>query len=241
MLSHDCSCLVGSASAGQSPEQASRDKDDNSESDHVIDVVREQLREQLKECGIKLQRLSIEEMKICDEKVRKEMEGAAIMSASAFAQQSVLKQKAAVAAAEADVAAMARRVKEDSTNSIAVNAAKAELESAKLRAQAIELEARAKAKALEFEAEVLSAHPALVQLRIAEAQYKALGSSRVTIMSPDLKDSPYAFMEQGINGATMRFPVGQGFSAAGAGGAGADGTAPIIMNGLPKSTKNAIH
>ena len=159
----------------------------------ITDRVREELAHHLDDCGLKLVRFNIEEAKVLDEELAKEMAKQSLVAATASAQQAVIEQKAAVAKSNAELEAMARRVQQDQENAIKVSSAQADLEAAKLRAQAAVVEAEARQKAWEFEGSQYQKYPELLQLKIAQLQAESLRQSTLTIVAPEIADTPFCF------------------------------------------------
>ena len=177
--------------------RSSRDDDDGaaaagkeSAADHIVDHVKDELREHLKECGLGLVRFNIEEARVLDETIAREMAKQSLVAATANAEQAVLKQNTAIAKSRAELDAMSRRVQQEQENQIKIAAARADLEAARLRAEALVVEAEARQRASTMEAEVLTKYPALLQLRLAEHQAAALRGSNVSIIAPDFAHSP---------------------------------------------------
>jgi regulator of protease activity HflC (stomatin/prohibitin superfamily) len=161
-------------------------------------MVRDELRRHLVECGLELVRFNVEEAKVLDEEISREMSRQSLVAATANAEQAVIKQKTAIAQSHAELEAMARRVQQDQENKIRISAAEAELQAARLKAQAVVVQAEAAAKSAEMEGEVLMKYPALLQLRLAELQARALSGSNLSIVSPGLEMSPYFFQNAGM-------------------------------------------
>jgi regulator of protease activity HflC (stomatin/prohibitin superfamily) len=182
-----------------SPAAAAAQAEENAQ-DHVVDMVRDELRRHLVECGLELVRFNVEEAKVLDEEISREMSRQSLVAATANAEQAVIKQKTAIAQSHAELEAMARRVQQDQENKIRISAAEAELQAARLKAQAVVVQAEAAAKSAEMEGEVLMKYPALLQLRLAELQARALSGSNLSIVSPGLEMSPYFFQNAGMLG-----------------------------------------
>jgi hypothetical protein len=156
--------------------------------DHVVDMVRDELRRHLVECGLELVRFNVEEAKVLDQEIAREMSRQSLVAATANAEQAVIKQKTAIAQSHAELEAMARRVQQDQENKIRISAAEAELQAARLNAQAVVVQAEAAARSAEMEGEVLMKYPALLQLRLAELQARALSGSNLSIVSSGTGD-----------------------------------------------------
>ena len=157
----------------------------------IADQVRAQLAEHLEDCGLKLVRFNVEEAKVLDEQLAKEMAKQALVAATASAQQAVIEQKAAVAKSNAELEAMARRVQQEQENQIRVSAAQAELEAQRLSAEGILVKAEAEQKAAELRGAQFRKYPELLQLEIARCQMQALKGSSVTFVSTDLAKTPF--------------------------------------------------
>lgn len=174
--------------------------------DHVVDMVRDELRRHLTECGLELVRFNVEEAKVLDEEIAREMARQSLVAATANAEQAVIKQKTAIAQSKAELDAMARRVEQEQENRIRISAAQAELEAARLKAQAVVVQAEASARAAELEGEVLAKFPALLQLRLAELQARALSGSTVSIIAPELQQSALWLQNPAMVGMAARQP-----------------------------------
>lgn len=157
----------------------------------VTDKVRGELKKHLDDCGLSLVRLSIEESKILDEELAREMAKQALVAAKASAEQAVIEQKAAVAKSNAELEAMSRRVKQEQDNQIRISAARAELEAQRLAAEGIVCKAEAEQKAAELRGEQFRKYPELLQLELAKIQAEALKSWRVTLIAPELSSTPF--------------------------------------------------
>jgi hypothetical protein len=164
----------------------------------ISDKVKGELERHLKDCGIVLKRFSIEEIKILDSAIQKEMAKQSLVAATANAEQAVLAQKAAIARSQAEVEAMSKRVRQEQENQLKVTAAQADLDAARLRAQAMIVEAEARAKSSELEAAMLQKYPELLQIRLAQLQFGAIQKANLTVVSADLAHSPYALGAQGL-------------------------------------------
>ena len=169
-----------------------RRRDDGSEErqESIADRVRGELSHHLSDCGLELVRFNVEEAKVLDAELAKELAKQSLVAATASAQQAVIEQKAAVARSNAELEAMARKVKQDQDNLMLVSAAQAELQAARLRAEGLVVEAEAKQKALELEGLALRRFPELLHIRLAEIQSRALAGSRVTVVAPELAQIP---------------------------------------------------
>lgn len=161
----------------------------------IADRVRKELATHLEDCGIRLVRFSIEEAKVLDEDLAKEMAKQALVAATASAQQAVIEQKAAVARSNAELDAMASRVKQDQENQIRISAAQAELEAERLRSQAIVVKAEAQAKAAQLQGQQFREYPELLQLELARLQMDALRNSRVVICAESLTKTPFVNLQ----------------------------------------------
>lgn len=165
----------------------------------IADRVRKELSNHLDDCGIHLVRFSIEEAKVLDEELAREMAKQALVAATASAQQAVIEQKAAVARSNAELDAMASRVKQDQQNQIRISAAQAELDSERLSAQAVVVKAEAEAAAAKLRGQQYRDFPELLQLELVRMQMEALKGSRVVLCAEELTKTPFVNL-----GAIMR-------------------------------------
>ena len=160
----------------------------------VSDEVRAYLARHLKECGLNLVRFNVEESKVLDAQLAKEMSNQALVAATASAEQAVIGQKTAVARANAEMGAMARKVQQEQENQILISKAKAELEAARLEAEGVLVNAEAEAKAAAMIGEMYQKYPELLTLELCQQQMDALGGSSVTFISTDLAETPFGSM-----------------------------------------------
>ena len=173
--------------------------DDMDEKDmSVTDLVRRELAKHLDDCGLKLVRFNIEEAKVLDEDLAKEMSKQALVAAAVSAEQAVIAQKAAVARSNAELEAMARRVKQDQENLINIAAAEANLKAERLRAQAIVVLAEAEQKKWAMTGELYQKYPELLQLEITRLQMTELARCSVTVIAPDLATTPFLNFPTGM-------------------------------------------
>jgi regulator of protease activity HflC (stomatin/prohibitin superfamily) len=188
---------------------SNRHKDEMTESDmSITDRVRLELAHHLDDCGLKLIRFNIEEAKVLDEELAKEMAKQALVAATASAQQAVIEQKAAVARSNAELEAMARRVKQDQENSIRISAAQAELEAERIKAQGVLVQAAAERDAALMRGQQLRDYPELLQLEIVRLQMQALRSCTIVMCAPEIAQTPFVNLQQmlatSVQGATAQ-------------------------------------
>ncbi len=163
--------------------------------DTYQDEVRQKLAEDLREIGIRLVRLNFETPKILDAQIAKEMEQQAVVTAQANTKQSVLEINTEIAKKEAAQKAGVKAIEQEQVNATIVSKAHAELEAAKLRAEAIEIEARARRNAALMEGERYIENPKLFDIKMAEIQADAF--SKAQFLPPQMA----SILMQGFGGA----------------------------------------
>ena len=172
---------------------SNKHRDDLHESEmSITDRVRVELGSHLEECGLKLVRFSIEEAKVLDEDLAREMSKQALIAAKAAAEQGVLEQMTAIARNKAEMQAMALRVAQEQENEIRISKAKSELEAERLKAEAILVRAAAEQKSSEMRGEQFRKYPELLQLELVRLQMEALKGTRVALLTPEMSQTPFA-------------------------------------------------
>ena len=163
----------------------------------ITDRVRAELARHLDDCGLKLVRFNIEESKVLDEELAKELAKQSLIAAAACAQQAVIEQTTAIARSKAEIEAMARKVRQDQDNQIVISAAKAKLEADRISAETAVIHAEAERQVTEMRGEVFRRYPAMVQLEMAKAQMSALRGWKLVLCPEQLAKTPY-FNVQGL-------------------------------------------
>ena len=171
---------------------------------HIRDQVFRRLAGQFKKYGIELDRLNIETPKILDKKIADQMSQFSLLNTETQAKATVIGKQTALAKQEAEQKALVRKIAIDNENQTKISQAQSDLESAKVRQQAVisEADARAKARMLEADAEakaeqlriqnmerraaLLSQHPALLQSHIAELQAESMKGIQTNVISPEI-------------------------------------------------------
>ena len=166
----------------------------------IGDVVRDELAHHMEECGLSLVRFNVEEAKVLDLDLAREMAKQALVAATASAQQATIVQKTAIAKSNAELEAMARRVAQEQENLLKIAAAQSDLDSARIRAQALIIEAEAKMKAAQMEGEQYRKFPELLQLQIATLQMQAMQKVSMQIISPEIAQTPFGLSATGVGG-----------------------------------------
>ena len=176
----------------------------------ITDRVRAELARHLDDCGLKLVRFNIEEYKVLDADLAKEMAKQSLIAAKASAQQAVIEQNAAIARSNAEIEAMTRRLKQDQDNQILISAALAKLEAEKLSAQAVVFCGEAEKKSAEKRGSAYEKYPELLQLELVRAQAAALRTCRIAMCAEDITKTPFmnlqTFLAQ-ASSAQQLFPI----------------------------------
>ncbi len=176
----------------------------------VADRVRVELGKHLDGCGLNLVRFNVEEYKVLDEQLAREMSMQSMIAAKASAQQSVIEQTAAIARNKAEIEAMTRRLRQEQDNQILISSAKATLEAEKLRAQGTIFSGEASRKAAEKQSIVYEKYPEFLQLELIRAQAAALKSCRVSMCAESITTTPFFTMQSLLAQsaeATAMFPL----------------------------------
>lgn len=117
------------------------------------DIVEEDLRSLLKEDGINLVRVNLEEVKFLNPKIVEQMEQQAITIAQTSAKEAVMDKQTELAKKQAAQDAEVSRIKQEQENRNAVSIAEAELKAATSKANALKASAQGQADAMTIEAE----------------------------------------------------------------------------------------
>jgi len=150
--------------------------------EHFQDTVKNDLSRDLAEYGIELVRLNFETPKVLDAQIAKEMSNQSLLTAQVNARESVLLQQSRIARVEAEQQATVLRISVEQQNNNKLTQARTELESAKLRAEALIIEAEARQKAAAFEGSQYAAYPQLLQIKLTELQTQAMAKSNMTLL-----------------------------------------------------------
>ena len=171
-----------------------KEKCDNSAQTYQ-DEVRDKLAKDLDEIGIRLVRLNFETPQILDPKIAHELEQQAIVSAKANTEQSVLEINTEIAKKRAQQEAGVKAIAQEQVNATIISKAEAELQAAKLRAEAIQIEAKAKKNAAVTIGEQFRENPQLFELELAKLQAEAF--SKAQFLPPQMA----SVLMQGFGGA----------------------------------------
>ncbi|OYK80263.1 SPFH domain-containing protein [Coxiella burnetii] len=154
------------------------------------DLVKKQLASDFAEYGIHLERVNMEAPKIL------KMSDQSKKSAEVHARVALLQQESKIAENEALRAASKKNIEVEASNKNKISEEQAELEAAKLRAQAVEIETMAEAnkirtlaeaenKALRLRAQLYRDNPQFFQLELCRLQAVAVGGIKITAVSLD--------------------------------------------------------
>jgi regulator of protease activity HflC (stomatin/prohibitin superfamily) len=172
----------------------------------ITDRVRAELARHLDDCGLKLVRFNIEESKVLDEEISKEMAKQSLVAAAACAQQAVIDQNFAIARSKCEVESMARKVKQDQDNEITITAARAKLEADRITAETTVIHAEAERKVIEMKGGVYRRYPSMLKLEMAKTQLSAMRGMRLLVCPEQLAKTPY-FNIQGLMNQLQQLPL----------------------------------
>lgn len=187
-------------------------ENDSSESEfyeQIQQTVFEHLRRDFNTYGIELHRLNIETPKILDKKISEEMAKFSLLNTETQAKEAVIGKQTALAKQEAQQKAAVKKIEQEADNLNKINAAKADLEAARMRQEAALVEAETKAKAESMAAEArmrekqlqleidekraaqFDKHPGLLQFQIAQLQSESMKGVNSTVISPEVAAAYY--------------------------------------------------
>jgi len=178
----DSSSSSSSSSMSPSVSGACGVQSDGSLLEHFQDTIKVALAADLAEYGIELVRLNFETPKILDAKISSQMAEHALSVAAVSAQESVMKQKAEIARVQAEQEATVKRIAQDQQNANAISVAKARKDAAQLEADACVIEAEGRHRAAQLEGAQYSAHPPLLQLKLAEISASAMSAAKISMV-----------------------------------------------------------
>jgi len=178
------------------------------------DVVKRQLAVDLKEYGIDLLRMSVQESKLLDSDIASKMSQQALNTAKVSADQAALDTNYLIARKQATQKAEVKQIAQQQENESKVNAAQADLEaakfkaqselaSAKLRADAIRIEAKARNDVSSLEGELYQKYPKLFQYKLAQVRFNGLDKAKFTVVSSEFSD-----MFSGVGSTLLPSKVG---------------------------------
>ena len=153
---------------------------------HFTDLVKNALASDLAEYGIRLIRLNVETPKIIDKDIARSMEQQSLRSAQSNAEAALLQQQYLIARTRAEQEAKVTSIRVEQENRNRVTQAQAELEAARLRADALFVAEQGAQKAAKLRGAQYEEQPVLLQLEMARIQAEAMAAAKVTLLvSPD--------------------------------------------------------
>jgi len=159
--------------------QTKIDKDQHSVT--IQDQVRKNLAKDLEEYGVELSRLNIETLKVLDEEIAKKLSGQSVTSAEYTTKQASLVKEYDIKTTEARLKAETENIAVQQRNQALIADAQAKLDKAKREAEAMLISAEAARKAAEFQGELFTKFPMLLELEMAKIKAEALKSATIYI------------------------------------------------------------
>ena len=121
-----------------------------------------------------------------DKEIAHSMEQQSLRSAQSNAEESLLQQQYLIARTRAEQEAKVNSIRVEQENRNRVTSAQAELEAARIRADAVFVAEQGVQKAAALRGHQFAAQPVLLQLELAKMQAEALQAAKVTLLvSPD--------------------------------------------------------
>ncbi len=165
---------------------------------HWQDTVKTKLKEDLAEYGIELVRLNIEEAKILNPEIEKQMSQQAVAYATAHAQRLALKANLEIKQAEAEQKRLLSTQQQTTDSEIAQIKAEAALKTAKIQADALHITTDAEVYNQREKAKVLESSPQAMLMNFLAEFAKALANGNFSSALPlsDLSNLMANFMNQ---------------------------------------------
>jgi hypothetical protein len=172
----------------------------------IQDKVKKKLSKDLADFGIELVRLNFETPKMMDLDIAKKMSEQSLRTAEASSQEAVLEQNFRIAARKAEQEATTRRIAQDQLNQAKISQAQAELDAAKLSAEASLIKADADKKSAVLRGQQYTENPKLFELEMYKIQMENLAKAQFIppqlsqLLTQGVFNSPYTLFGGGMLG-----------------------------------------
>lgn len=173
---------------------------------HFTDQVKHALAADLAEYGIELIRLNVETPKILDKEIAKSMEQQSLMTARVNTEEAMLDQQSRITRTRAEQEARVKSIQQEQENQNKITAAQAELNAARLRADALFVAAEGAQRAASLQGQQYKDHPELLQLELAKVQAQAIAAASISlIITPEgMKDGLGSMIMPGMLWQSMQ-------------------------------------
>jgi len=164
----------------------------------IQDRVKSNLAMDLADYGIELARLQIENMKVLDIEIAKQLAGQSVTSAEFTTKQATLVKEYDIKTTEARMKAETDNIALQQRNQAVIAGAQAKLDSAHRQADAVLIAAEAQRKAASLRGELYRKYPALMEIERAKLKAQALAGATIFVSPEDVGaflTSPTSFFD----------------------------------------------
>jgi len=152
----------------------------------IQDEVRRCLAHDLEDYGIELVRMNIETLKVLDEEIAKQLSRQSVTSADFTTRQAMLVKEYDIKTTQARLDAETKNILVQQHNQAVLAEAQTQLDKARREAEAKIIAAEATKKATEFQAELYTKYPVLVEIELARIRADAIKNATVYITPTEL-------------------------------------------------------